>query len=113
MVAMVSGEGVMEVEVEKVVTRVNEWIASLPQNLKLQVSRRFLLPHFPHLLPHADLRSRSTAAPPWSAVSLGMSGHESYLALGWLALTESNVIVATGPSRARSGQAGKKSAPGP
>ena len=48
MVAMVSGEGVLDVEVERVSTRVDEWITSLPQNLKLQVSRRFLLPHFPH-----------------------------------------------------------------
>jgi hypothetical protein len=46
MVAMVSGEGVLEVEVERVSIRVDEWIASLPQNLKLQVSRRFLFPHF-------------------------------------------------------------------
>lgn len=52
MVAMVSGEGVLDVEVEKVSARVDEWAASLPQNLKLQVSRLhfffFLLPHFPH-----------------------------------------------------------------
>lgn len=55
MVAMVSGEGVLDVEIEKVSARVDEWIASLPQNLKLQVSLlRFLLPHFPHL---ASVRS--------------------------------------------------------
>lgn len=49
MVAMVSGEGVLDVEVEKVSTRVDEWIASLPQNLKLQVSDSFfLLPHSLH-----------------------------------------------------------------
>ena len=49
MVAMVSGEGVLDVEVEKVGARVDGWIASLPQNLKLQVSHLFsLLPHFPH-----------------------------------------------------------------
>lgn len=48
MVAMVSGEGVVDTEVENVSARVDEWIASLPQNLKLQVSRCFLPPHFPH-----------------------------------------------------------------
>lgn len=41
MVAMVSGEGVMDVDVENVKNRVDQWVASLPQNLKLQVSRRF------------------------------------------------------------------------
>lgn len=46
MVAMVSGEGVLDVEVEKVSARVNEWVALLPQNLKLQVSRRFFASAF-------------------------------------------------------------------
>ena len=41
MVAMISGEGVPDIEVEKVSVRVDEWVASLPQNLKLQVSHRF------------------------------------------------------------------------
>jgi len=41
MVVMVSGEGVLDVEVEKANARVDGWIASLPQNLKLQVSCRF------------------------------------------------------------------------
>lgn len=41
MVAMVSGEGVPDVDVEKVSARVDEWVASLPQNLKLQVSHFF------------------------------------------------------------------------
>lgn len=47
MVAMVSGEGVLDIEVEKVNARVEAWIASLSQNLKLQVSCRFffLLPY--------------------------------------------------------------------
>lgn len=36
MVAMISGEGVPDVEVENVSVRVDEWVASLPQNLKLQ-----------------------------------------------------------------------------
>jgi hypothetical protein len=47
MVAMVSGEGVADIEVERVGARVDEWVASLPQNLRLQVGNRFLLPHFP------------------------------------------------------------------
>jgi hypothetical protein len=42
MVAMVSGEGVPDVDFERVSARVDEWIASLPQNLKLQVSHNFL-----------------------------------------------------------------------
>lgn len=46
MVAMVSGEGVSDDEVEKVGVRIDGWIASLPQNLKLQVSRRFFAPAF-------------------------------------------------------------------
>jgi len=46
MVAMVSGEGILDVEVEKVSTRVDEWIASLPQNMKLQVSHRFFASAF-------------------------------------------------------------------
>lgn len=46
MVAMVSGEGVLDVDVEKVSSRVDGWIGSLPQNLKLQVSSACLLPHF-------------------------------------------------------------------
>ena len=46
MVAMVSGEGVLDVEIEKVGSRVDGWISSLPQNLRLQVGLRFLLPHF-------------------------------------------------------------------
>ncbi|KAF9788509.1 hypothetical protein BJ322DRAFT_640152 [Thelephora terrestris] len=36
MVAMVSGEGVPDVDFDRVSARVDEWIASLPQNLKLQ-----------------------------------------------------------------------------
>lgn len=46
MVAMVSGEGVLDVEVERVSARVDEWIASLPQNLKPQVSRFFFASAF-------------------------------------------------------------------
>ena len=46
MVAMVSGEGVLDVEVEKVSARVDEWIASLPQNMRLQVSRRLFTSAF-------------------------------------------------------------------
>jgi len=46
MVAMVSGEGVLDVEVEKVGARVDEWIASLPQNMKLQVSHRLFASAF-------------------------------------------------------------------
>lgn len=59
MVAMVSGEGVLDVEVERVSTRVDEWIASLPQNLKLQVSDSFFCFRILCiLLPCMDLRSR-------------------------------------------------------
>ena len=46
MVAMVSGEGVLDIDVEKVSARVDEWIASLPQNMKLQVSRRLFASAF-------------------------------------------------------------------
>jgi hypothetical protein len=46
MVAMVSGEGVLDVDVERVSTRVDGWIGSLPQNLKLQVSCRFFASAF-------------------------------------------------------------------
>ena len=46
LVAMVSGEGVMGVDVEKVSARVDEWIASLPQNMKLQVSHRLFASAF-------------------------------------------------------------------
>lgn len=57
MVAMVSGEGILDVEVEKVSARVDEWIASLPQNMKLQVSHRRFASAFSALLPHPHLRS--------------------------------------------------------
>jgi len=46
MVAMISGEGVPDIEVEKVSVRVDEWVASLPQNLKLQVSHPFFASAF-------------------------------------------------------------------
>jgi len=46
MVAMVSGEGILDVDVEKVSARVDEWIASLPQNMKLQVSLRLFASAF-------------------------------------------------------------------
>ena len=55
MVAMVSGEEASEVEVENVRTRVNEWAASLPQNLRLQVSGYLFTRSLP---PSMDLRSR-------------------------------------------------------
>ena len=57
MVAMVSGEGVMDVDVEKVGARVDGWIASLPQNLKLQVSYHFFASAFCFRTAYADLRS--------------------------------------------------------
>lgn len=56
MVAMVSGEGVPDVDVEKVSARVDEWVASLPQNLKLQVSHFFFASTPPHF---ASLRGSS------------------------------------------------------
>lgn len=59
MVAMVSGEGVLDVEVEKVCARVDGWIASLPQNMKLQVSPCFFASVFCSRAVYAGLRSRS------------------------------------------------------
>ena len=97
MVAMVSGEGVMDVDVEKVSARVDGWIASLPQNLKLQVSRRFFASTFSPFcfrVPHADLRSLfcgSTIVGSWL-------GDGNFLVLECPVLTKFYVIVATGPS---------------
>ena len=105
MVAMVSGEGVLDVEVEKVSARVDEWIASLPQNMKLQVSRRlFASAFFTFCFRTA---SSITSFLVTLAVNLGMSAHGKYLMFGWL--TNTRVIVPTGPPRARIGQKSQKS----
>lgn len=82
MVAMVSGEGVLEVEVEKVSARVDEWIASLPQNMKLQVSVVFCLRILCICFRTRIFDHIFFATPQRLAVSYGMSDHAKYLALG-------------------------------
>lgn len=87
MVAMISGEGALDVDVEKVSARVDGWIASLPQNLKLQVSRRFFASTFFQLcfrVPHPDLRSLFCGST-ILAVGLGM---EKFLVLECPMLTK-------------------------
>ena len=94
MVAMVSGEGVLDDEIDKVGSRVDGWISSLPQNLRLQVGPRFfLLPHF--------VSVRSTRifdrAPCSSAIAGSWPGDGNFLMCGRPALTKFYAVVATGP----------------
>jgi len=100
MVAMVSGGGVLDVEIENVSARVDGWIAALPQNLILQVSCCFffcirtLCAAFDHFFFRG-----STIVDSWI-------GDGYILALEWLVLTKSRAIVTTGPPCARFSQAG-------
>lgn len=72
MVAMVSGEGVLDVEIEKVSVRVDEWVASLPQNLKLQVGHLFL---FASAFSALCFLTRTSITPSWLHIhSLSASG---------------------------------------
>jgi len=101
MVAMVSGEGILDVDVEKVSSRVDGWIVSLPQNLKLQVSSICFASAFCFRAAYADLRSRFVA-PQLLAVDFD----RNFIVFGWPMLTKFPVIVTAGPSCARIGKTG-------
>ena len=83
MVAMVSGEGVLEVEVEKVSARVDEWIASLPQNMKLQVSCFFFASAFSAFCFRTRISDHFFFVTPYRfAFSLGCLAAENISCLG-------------------------------
>lgn len=106
---MVSGEGVLDVEIEKVGARVDGWIASLPQNMKLQVSPRFLLPHF------APVRATRVfdRAPCSSAIAGSWLGDENFLVYRRPALTKFYIVVTAGPPCIGLSQTRKKTATRP
>ena len=111
MVAMVSGEGVLDVEVEGVSAHVDQWIASLPQNLKLQVGRCFFTSAFsafcflPPMFDHAVFRG--------STIVGSRLGDGIFFSFERSTLTEPRLTVATGPYRTRFGQTSQKTAARP